>query len=368
VQGTSRFIVFVAMVLLTIVSIWTTYISLTDSILPEPKLPIPLPSGIVWQCSVFALALSVAIGLMLFALKAAIIDEQKSLGIGGILGLIVVGFISITFNMDVLYRTADKEFYTRYANDEMLRVYENHLSEAERVLTTKRDALRKQVATQTAELESEVEGIRQSPAGYGTRAKEEEYKLRIMESGAEVELETLDQALASKEKADALILATHPQTIEEVQQFQNDLRVLVRDVAAQAGLPLPHPVKLESPIFAVFAKLFDFKNVGMKEIFFLLIALFLDVGDIIGYSLVPKGKKQPARRLPHFTPVYDPTEGPRNRPEFVPSWDLIAAKGEDGEAGAGEQKGDDFFGESTIARLPNAEQGRPPRSFRIDRR
>lgn len=361
-QGVSRFIVFVAMVLLTIVSIWTTYVSLNDSILPEPKIPIPLPSGGVWQCSVFALALSVAIGLMLFALKAAIIDEQKRLSLLGILGLIIVGFISISFNMDVLYRTADKDFYVRYAHDEMLRVYENYLAEAEQTLTARRDGLRKDIATQTAEFESEVEGIRQAPAGYGTRAKEEDYKLRVLESANQVELGTLEEALAASAKADALIMGTHPETIGEVQQLQNDLRVLVREVGAQAGLALPAPVKMESPIFAVFAKLFDFKNVGMKEIFFLLIALFLDLGDIIGYALVPKGKKQPARRIPHFTPVIDPAEGPRNRPEFVPAWDAITAKTEETEDTG------DFFGESTIERLPSAEQGRPPRSFRIDRR
>ena len=33
-------------------------------------------------------------------------------------------------------------------------------------------------------------------------------------------------------------------------------------------------------------------DVGMKEVFFLTIAIFLDLGDIIGYSLVPNRRKR----------------------------------------------------------------------------
>ena len=110
----ARTVFFLAMFLLGAVSMWTTYQSLHDSILPKPTVQIALSENFVWDCSIFALMLSVAIGMMLFALKIAIVDEEKRLNIFGVLGLTVIGFISIAFNLDVLYRTADRDFFIRY--------------------------------------------------------------------------------------------------------------------------------------------------------------------------------------------------------------------------------------------------------------
>lgn len=287
----SKSIVYVAMILLTVVSMWTTYTSLHDSILPEPVYPIPLGQGVIWECSIFALFLSVAIGLMLFALKIAIIDGEKRLNVLGILGLTVVAFISISFNMDVLYRTADRDFFLSYSISKMKAPYEVFLAEAEQKLISERDAARKSVAKQQGELESEIEGLRAAPQGYGRMAKEEDYKLRLLEKTTTVELDSIEEALAAVKSAETVMLASAPTTIEEVTASQNAIRIAIKDVAAFAGLPMPSVVKLENPLFVVFGKLFDFPNVGIKEIFFVIIAFFLDLGDIIGYSLIPNKKK-----------------------------------------------------------------------------
>ena len=114
---------YVGMVMLTLASMCTTYISVNDSILPEPKVTIPLWNDMTWDCSVLALALSVGIGLMLLALKLAIIDEQKRLSPLGLIGLCLLAFISISFNMDVLYRTADKDFFLDYSKNRMVTPY-----------------------------------------------------------------------------------------------------------------------------------------------------------------------------------------------------------------------------------------------------
>ncbi|MBI2434140.1 MAG: hypothetical protein HYV26_14885 [Candidatus Hydrogenedentes bacterium] len=364
-QGLSRFIFFVAMVILTIVSMWTTYVSLRDSILPEPSISIPLPlPDAVWKCSIFALLLSVAIGLMLFGLKMAIIDEQKRLNALGIVGLTVVGFISISFNMDVLYRTADRDFFIRYSTNRMMQVYEDYLAEAQSVLGNKRDGLRKQVAKQEAELESEIEGIRKAPAGYGPIARQEEYQLKLLQSENTVSLESLDAALQEKQQADQLLAQAFPQTLAEVDQLQTDLRVKARNVGAAAGLILPPPVKLDSPIFAVFAKLADWRNIGMKEIFFMLIAFFLDLGDIIGYSMVPGARKGKARKSTMLYPI----EPAPSRAEYVPSWDAIEhAPAAPERRSPGEE---DFFGEVTLSNLSGPARteeasGPPHRGFRI---
>jgi uncharacterized LabA/DUF88 family protein len=360
-QGLTRFIFFVAMLFLTVVSMWTTYVSLRDSILPEPLLAIPMPlqPGAVWQCSVFALLLSVAIGLMLFGLKMAIIDEQKRLNLLGIAGLTVVGFISIAFNMDVLYRTADKRFFIDYSSNRMTQTYEEYLARAQTVLQDKRNSLKKETAKQEAELESEVEGIRRAPAGYGTRAKEEDYKLRLLESENSVELETIDALLAKKAEVDVL-LATSPQSLAEIEQLQDKLRVGVRDIGVAAGLAMPPPVKQDSPIFAVFSKLSSVQNIGMKEVFFLLIAFFLDLGDIIGYSLVPN-----ARRKKAVDSVLLETQ-PASRAEYVPAWESVE-KAPERPRLIGEDE--DFFGESRLGVTPREESGRsagrPSHGFRI---
>ena len=289
---TVRTIVLIAMILLTMVSMWTTYVSLHDSILPEPVVELPLFEGFVWKCSIVALGLSVAIGLMLFALKAAIVNGQKRLNIVGILGLTVVAFISIAFNMDVLYRTADRAFFLRYSNERMRGAYEEYLAEVQGTLSARRTELLREVAKQEGELDAEIRGLRKAPAGYGQYARQEDYRLTLLQKTTEVELKAVDEALLSKAEADALLRDTSPESIEEIDALQQKLRAACKDIAGASGVPLPPVVQLESPLFAVFGKLFDFKTVGLKEIFFLMIAFFLDLGDIIGYSLLPNRKPQ----------------------------------------------------------------------------
>ncbi len=319
-------IIFVAMVILTIVSMWTTYVSLHDSILPEPAVNIPL-GDYVWECSVFALALSVAIGLMLFALKMAIIDEQKRLSITGIIGLTVVAFISISFNMDVLYRTADHEFFLDYSSNQVTRVYEEHLANVQTELVNRRDGLLKDVARQKGELEAEIRGIRQAPAGYGQIAKQEDYNLTLLEKEVTVAVNSIEEALLAMEQANEVLRTTVPTTIDEIEQLQNELRVLARDAGVAAGLPLPEPVQTESPLFAVFAKLFDLKSIGIKELFFLAIALFLDLGDIVGYTLVPSGRPKKRVRGPMQRPTRE-----AEKVEHPSTWFLPRARVEAGNA------------------------------------
>jgi hypothetical protein len=287
---------------------WTTYASLRDSILPEPELTFRFFNGFVWDCSIIALALSVAIGLMLFALKMAIIDGHKRLNVVGIIGMTVVAFISITFNMDVLYRTADREFFLNYSASTMRGVYEDHLAKVQAQLVEKRDTIQKDIAKQEGELESEIKGFRTAPSGYGPIAKQEAHDLTVLQKTGAVELETANTALSKIDEANSLLRTSFPQSISDVEQLQNQLRVLVRDVTAMAGMPMPEPVRMENPLFAVITRLFDWKTVGLKEIFFLAIAIFLDLGDIIGYSMVPNKMREPKRRnwIPRQEPAMSP--------------------------------------------------------------
>ncbi len=296
----TRLIMYMAMTLLGIVSMWTTYVSLHDSILPEPVIRLHLGTNVVWDCSIFALGLSVAIGMMLFALKVAIIDEQKRLNVLGLLGLTVVGFISISFNLDVLYRTADRDFFVRYSSEKMRAVYEDYLRNVQTELLAKEQKLKKEVAKQEGELDAEVKGLRRAPEGYGKMAKEEDYKLTVLQKTAAVDLESIEAAIEKKEEADTLLKATRPAKIEDVAELQNQLRVVIKDVGAHSVVPMPEIVKIESPLFVVFAKIFDYKNIGIKEIFFVIIAFFLDLGDIIGYSLIPNKPKKKQEPTPDF--------------------------------------------------------------------
>lgn len=289
----TRVIIFFAMVIFTVVSMWTTYMSLHDSIFPEPSVDIPLGHFGVWDCSILALGMSVAIGLMLFALKLSIVDGHKRLSITGFVGLFIVAFISITFNMDVLYRVADRDFFLRYSTDKVKTQYASYLIDVEAALELQRQDVEKKLATQEGELESEVRGLREAPAGYGDRAREEEYRLTVLEKTTQVELRTVQRGLEAGQEADELLASATPRSIDEVQELQDKLRVAVKDAAAIAGLPLPPHVDLENPLFAVFGRLLDFRNVGFKEIFFLAIAFFLDLGDILGYSMVPNRTKRP---------------------------------------------------------------------------
>lgn len=298
----TRGIFIIAMVLLGIVSMWTTYVSLNDSILPEPTIRIDLGGGTLWDCSIFALGLSVAIGLMLFALKVAIIDGEKRLNLLGVGGLTLVAFISISFNMDVLYRTADREFFIRYSNSKMRSVYENYLAEIQTQLLTKRETVQKALAKQEGELQAETEGLRQLPPGYGRVAKQEDYQLTLLKKTSAVDLASIEEAFVKKEEADALLNSTFPESIEEIERLQNQLRVIVKDVGAVSGIPLPEPVKMDSPLFAVFAKLFDLETVGIKEVFFVLLAFLLDLADIVGYSLVPNRPRKARPPMPSTVP------------------------------------------------------------------
>lgn len=291
---TSRMTFFVGMVLLTLVSMWTTYVSVNDSILPEPKVPIPVGGDTVWECSVWALFLAVAIGLMLLALKLAIIDEQKRLSPLGLVGLCLLAFISISFNMDVLYRTADKDFFMRYSTSRVKDEYATYLVETQKILSERTIELKKQVALQEGEFEAEKRGLRDLPAGYGRVAKSEEYRLTLLEKEAGVEFESLQGALSNKAEADKVLATSDPQTLDEIQLMQDQLRVLAKDLGAVTGVPLPATVKLDNPLFAVFSKVLDIHTVGLKEVFFLILALLLDLGDIVGYSLVPNKRKRVA--------------------------------------------------------------------------
>lgn len=295
-NSSTKMAVYVAMILFSIVSIMTTYISLTDSILPEPTFDVPLGGGYMWRdCAVFALALSVAIGLMLFGLKLAIIDGQKRLNLLGVIGLTFIAFISITFNMDVLYRTADKEFFLRYSDQKMRAVYENFLAEAQTKLTARREALQKVVAKQEGELEAEIRGLREKPAGYGPVARQEDYRLTLATKESEVELQSVEEAMTIKDEADMLLANTQAASLEEIHALQEKLRVPVAKLAGLAAMPVPPIVKQETPLFVVFEKLFDWRNIGPMEILILFLAFLLDLGDIIGYSLVPNKAQRVTR-------------------------------------------------------------------------
>lgn len=317
--GISRLAIFVAVVLLTIVSMWTTYASLKDSIMPEPMVTIPLGRGYTWDCSIFALGLSVAIGLMLFALKLAIIDGQKRLNIFGLVGMTVVASISITFNMDVLYRVGDREFFLRHSTAKVKSTYDTYLAEVRTQLLSQKQGSEKALARQEGELEAEIRGLREDPAGYGRRAKQEDHRLTVLEKETAVEVSSIEEALIAQEQADALLASSQPKTIDEVLQLQDQLRVAVKNAGALAGVAMPEPVSVENPLFAVFEKLFDFETVGWKELFFLALAFLIDLGDIIGYCLVPAAAAVPSSTHDSFNPNTLPTRRRRVAvPERIP--------------------------------------------------
>ncbi|NUM52323.1 MAG: hypothetical protein HUU46_01645 [Candidatus Hydrogenedentes bacterium] len=297
-KSSHRFVIYIAMVLFSIVSIWTTYVSLRDSILPKPTFPVTFAPGQVHDLSVFALALSVAIGLMLFALKLSIIDGHKRLNIFGIIGLTVVASISIAFNMDVLYRTADQQFFLNYSESKVRTAYEDYLTSTQAKLNERKQELEKQVARQEGELESEIKGLREKPAGYGTEARKEEYELTLLEKTAQVELQNILAAQEKKKDVDAVLVQASVTKLDDVMKLQDDLRVQIKDFAALAGTPMPPAVKLESPLFAVFQKLFDFRTAGPLEYLILALGFLLDLADIVGYSLIPTEKNRKEKKSP----------------------------------------------------------------------
>ncbi len=316
--GVSKGAIFVAMVILTLVSMWTTYASLQDSILPEPKIPIPLTDTLTWNCSIFALGLSVAIGLMLFALKLAIVDQQKKLNFMGVVGLTIVAFISITFNMDVLYRVSNQDFFLSHSTNKVKSSYGDYLSEVRTKLMAQKQAAEISLARQEGELDAEVRGLREAPAGYGTRARSEDHRLTVLSKEVAVEVAAIDEALAAQVAADRILSESRPENIAEVNALQDKLRVEAKNVGALAGVALPAPVSLENPFFAVFERLFDFGTVGWNEIFFLILAFLIDLGDIIGYSLVPAATVVAAKKEDTFDVTRLPTRREKRGPERVP--------------------------------------------------
>ncbi|HOD50989.1 MAG TPA: hypothetical protein PKY01_14720 [Candidatus Hydrogenedentes bacterium] len=307
----TKFVILIAMVMFTFASIVTTYISLSISVLPEPTVTIPITQDVKWDCAYLALLISVGIGLMLFALKVAIIDEKKRLNVVGLLGMLIVAFISISFNMDVFYRAANRDFYINYTNAQMKKVYADYLAEVESKLSAKKMELLKQVAKQEGELESEIRGIRVDPEGYGPKAKSEDYKLTLLQKETEVELRSIEEAQAMKAKADAL-LTQSPKDLTEVEALQGELQAAVKDMGAKAGVLLPEPYRAQNQLFVVFAKLFDFRNSDFMEIcmslLIMALALLLDLGDIIGYCMVPD---DPEARRARKRREYDSYAGPQ---------------------------------------------------------
>lgn len=323
--GISKLSIFVAMVLLTIVSMWTTYASVKDSIMPEPVVNIPLGRGYTWECSIFALGLAVAIGLMVFALKLAIVDGQKRLNLMGIVGLTIVSSISITFNMDVLYRVGDREFFLRHSTAKVKSTYDTYLADVRSQLLAQKQGSEKALARQQGELDAEIRGLREDPAGYGRRAKQEEHHLTVLEKETAVELTGIDEAIAAQEQADTLLASSQPKNIDEVLQLQDQLRVAVKNAGALAGVAMPEPVSVENPLFAVFERLFDINTVGWKEIFFLALAFLIELGDIIGYCMVPTAAAAATKTTyDSFNPETLPTRRRRiSGPERIPNTDYL---------------------------------------------
>jgi len=246
-----RTTVYAAMVLLTSVSIWANYASLRVSVLPEPEVAIPLPTGGTWACAVVALGIAVALGLMLFALKLTILDENRRLNGAGAFGFAVILLLSVAFNADVLYRVADKDFYPRQAMTQTAAVYMAHLD---------------RIAADAA-----------SP-----------------------------DAVAAVDKARRLLQSAAPQDMDDVTATEQ----AVRTALAEAGIePPPAPTRVDSPLFAMLAHLAKVQGLGVQDWFLLLIALFLDLGDLIAYRLLP------ARRLAE--PLPRRPQRPQPEPEHV---------------------------------------------------
>ena len=96
-------------------------------------------------------------------------------------------------------------------------VYEDYLQQVQTTLVEKRETIQRRVAVQEGELESEVKGLRKAPAGYGTRAREEDYALILKRKEAEVELQPINEALAAKAEADRPLNTTSPKSLDEIQ-------------------------------------------------------------------------------------------------------------------------------------------------------
>jgi len=236
-----------------------------------------------------------------------------------------VASISITFNMDVLYRVGDRDFFLRHSTAKVKSTYDTYLAEVRSQLLTQKQGSEKALARQQGELEAEIRGLREDPAGYGRRAKQEDHRLTVLEKETAVEVTSIDEAILAQEQADALLASSQPKNIDEVLQLQDQLRVAVKNAGALAGVAMPEPVSVENPLFAVFEKLFDWETVGWKEIFFLALAFLIDLGDIIGYSMVPAAAAASTKSsFDSFNPETLPTRRRRPLgPERVPNNDYL---------------------------------------------
>src|SRR5690606_21468352 len=146
----------------------------------------------------------------------------------------------------------EQDFMIRNSTDNMRSAYEEVLVGAQSELQERREAAMKIVARQEGEMVAEVKGLREGPAGYGPRAREEGHQLTSMSKPAGVDLESVNQAILAKEQADGLLATSLPRTVDDIQTLQNELRVQLKDVAAISGVTLPDPVNTENPLFAVF--------------------------------------------------------------------------------------------------------------------
>ena len=202
-----------------------------------------------------------------------------------------------------------------YSTDKVKNQYASYFANVQSALVEKRTTILRDVAKQEGELESEVKGLRRAPEGYGTMAKQEDYQLTVLKKTSEVDLKPVEEAIAARTEADTLLASANPTTIDEVYQLQGQLRVIAKNVGAVSGISLPAPVKLDNPLFTVFEKLADWHTIGIKEVILLLIAFLIDLGDIVGYVLIPN-RKNPAPRsdadqLPSNFRVLPGLPGPR---------------------------------------------------------
>jgi hypothetical protein len=335
----ARAMVYLALTMFSVVSMWMTYASLHDSILLKPEVSIPLWNGVVWQCSVFALLISMAIGLMLFALKLTIIEGQRRLNLFGFVGLLLVASISIVFNVDVLYRVANPTFYERHAYNAVRSVYDAYLTDVQAELPSRRDPQPTEPVSLEAGLDAEREGLGEDPAGLGAQ-------------------EGIDPALAAREKVEALLAKSMPDTVEGVAAWQEEIRAAAKPLGELAGKPLPPAARVETPLSAVFANLMDWQKLGFMEVFILALAVLLDLGDIVGYSLIPNQPKKRRSALPAM-PEFDMPEM-----AVLPPTDRI--KKENPPPESLEDSFDPFEPRAQAASSPRT--GPPPRPLRLRRR
>jgi hypothetical protein len=108
---------------LTALSIWANYVSLSSSVLPKPTFTLSLVTGAPWHCSLPALGLAMAIGLLLLAIKVSAAGQDRSIGITGYCAFAVVASFSILFNMDAIYRVAQNTYDLQLANQQPTAVF-----------------------------------------------------------------------------------------------------------------------------------------------------------------------------------------------------------------------------------------------------